>query len=250
LIIVAADNRGSKLARLKVSSFLAAVNRHDGSIVWRIHRPQEHSFSSPIVAEVAGKHQLLLGGPSLIASYNPLSGDLFWSCESGASRTANTLAFSDNTVFSSATQTNSEVIAIRADGNGKVKSSHVVWEEKRGAGDVPSPLWYGGFLYVLNDRGVLTCFASETGKILWRKRLPGRYSSSPVIGGDHLFVTNEHGTTYVLTLGDNSELVQENELQEPVFASVVFTGQLTLIRSSNHLWCLQHNQTVSEQPEL
>src|SRR5208337_2800368 len=66
LVIVAADNVGN--------SFLAAVHRRTGEIVWKTERPSYRlgTYASPTVGHVAGKDQLLLHGPMKVFSYDPL----------------------------------------------------------------------------------------------------------------------------------------------------------------------------------
>lgn len=248
LLFVAADNRGAKLERLRISSFLAALDCETGEIVWRIQRPEEHSFGSPIVAELNGRAQLLLAGCSRICAYDPMSGEEIWSCESAATRTANTLAFGDGVVFSSASYPDKEVMAIRADGRGDVTGTHVLWKNERLAGDVPSPLWHAGLLYVMQDNGILTCFDGLDGTVVWRKRLAGNFSSSPALGGGHLYVSSEEGTTYVLTPGEESEVVGENSLGEAIYASPAFSGDRLFIRTSSHLWCIAEGDEDGGNP--
>src|SRR5205823_4766362 len=98
LVIVAADNRGARIDRLVGSSFLAALDRESGDIVWRIKRPAADNYAAPIVAQVAGKPQLLLPGQGAIVSYDPASGREIWRCQWKASSAACTAAFDDRHV--------------------------------------------------------------------------------------------------------------------------------------------------------
>ena len=52
--------------------------------------------------------------------------------------------------------------------------------------------------YVADDKGIATCFAAATGKLLWRKRLEGRFTASPLAAAGKLFFTSESGTTLVV----------------------------------------------------
>ncbi len=44
------------------------------------------------------------------------------------------------------------------------------------------------------------CWEAATGKEMWKKRLGGNYSASPVLVGDLMFATSESGETHVLKI--------------------------------------------------
>ena len=83
------------------ASFVAALDRITGEIAWREPRPdgQNGSYGTPVAAEVAGKMQLLLAGPEVIMSHDPMTGKVIWSCRTSATQFANTIAFSNDMVF-------------------------------------------------------------------------------------------------------------------------------------------------------
>ena len=58
-------------------SFLVAFERRDGSQLWRTPRPTMITFSSPVVAHLAGKDQLFLTGDDKVSAYDPASGAPF-----------------------------------------------------------------------------------------------------------------------------------------------------------------------------
>ena len=80
LVIVAGDNKGARIDRLVGSSFLVALHRETGKIVWRIKRAAADNYATPIVAHVAGKPQLLISGNQTVCSYDPATGDELWRC--------------------------------------------------------------------------------------------------------------------------------------------------------------------------
>lgn len=65
-VIVAADNRGG--------GYLAALDGKSGEIVWRVGRPVISTYSSPVVAQVGGRDQLLISGCDRVAGYDPGTG--------------------------------------------------------------------------------------------------------------------------------------------------------------------------------
>lgn len=252
LVIVAADNKGASFNRLHNTSFLAALHRQTGEIVWRIERPSGDSFGTPVVARVAGCDQLLVAGKGIIASYDPATGDSLWTCRWSAQRVANTMAFDQDHVFASARFPQKELLCIRASGEGDVTGTHVVWREKQSASEVPSPVVHDGLLYSLGDDGILACLTAATGKTQWMRRLEGSFSASPLVAGNHLYCCNEQGTAFVVTLGEaeadgSGQVVAENIQIDGQFASPIISGDRLYLRTVNGLRCVMDPNGIFER---
>ena len=79
-----------------------------------------------------------------------------------------------------------------------------------------------GSLYAVLDAGIATCRVAATGNELWKARLAGTFSSSPVLVGDRIYATNESGTTFVFTASaDSFHLLAKSQLGNNVFATPV-----------------------------
>ena len=72
------------------------------------------------------------------------------------------------------------LIAVRPDGTGDVTRTHIAWTLRRSAPHTPSPLAVGDELYVVSDIGIATCLDAAPARRIWRERLGGNYSASPV----------------------------------------------------------------------
>jgi len=239
LVIVAGDNRGAKLGQMVgTTSYLAALHRQTGAIVWRVRRPRAFSYAAPIVADVAGQPQLLLSGAGAVSSYDPASGRERWQCRWGARRAANTMTFSSDCVFASAAFPDPEIVCIRADGSGDVSDTHVLWRKRKGACDVTSPLYHDSRLYVIGEKGSANCFDAVSGTLIWQKRLGTTFSASPVLAAGRVYVSDEDGTTHVFKAGPGLEPLATNPLAEPVYASPAIAGSRLLLRSAISLWCV------------
>lgn len=233
LIIVNGDNL--------VDCFVAALDRKTGKTVWRTPRPtsgKHGSYATPVVATIAGRPQLLLPGMSATFSYDPATGKEHWRCPGPAEVMANTPAWNDQLVFTSGGYPEKEIFALRADGQGDVRQTHLLWRSRQFVAYVPSPIWYDGRLYVVADNGVATCYEGTTNRLIWQHRLKGNFSASPLVAGGHIFVTNEAGVTYVYKPGDRFELVAENDLGDGGFASLAFAPGQIFIRTENQLFCI------------
>ena len=84
-------------------------------------------------------------------------------------------------------------------GQGEGGSQYVAWRQKAASPYVPSPLVYGDYLYVLYDRGLLSCYEARTGKEVYGKqRLGSAFTSSPWAYEGNVFCLSEDGDTFVI----------------------------------------------------
>ncbi len=206
LVIVSADN--------KSGGAIVGFNRETGDEVWRRERPAKPNYASPVILNVAGKDQLIFTGCDLVTSLDPLTGDVNWEIEGSTTECVTTAVTDGQHVFTSGGYPKNHISAVAADGSGRI-----VWENNTRA-YVPSMLQNDGFLYVTLDAGVASCFRCKDGEPVWKARLGGTFSSSPVLVGDLIYATNEEGVTHIFRADPKKfEKVAENQLGESVFAT-------------------------------
>jgi outer membrane protein assembly factor BamB len=230
LLIVNGDNGEN--------GFLAALERSSGEVRWRIRRPLYYNFSSPVVAEVAGREQLLTHGVGEVTSYDPATGDQLWRCDGPTETCANTVAFDTERVYAAGGWPDKNLLAIRADGSGDVTDSHIEWQTGKAVCYVPSMLVDGGRLYSVNDQGVAACYDAASGNVHWVKRLGGNFSASPVLAAGHIYVPDEAGLVHVFRASDTYASVAQNDLADGGFASPVIIGGVIYLRTLNHLYAI------------
>jgi len=76
-----------------------------------------------------------------------------------------------------------------------------------------------GRLYILCDNGLLRCVRAGTGEPIWQERLPARFYASPVWAENRLYLTSKAGEVFVVAAGDKYQLLAQNTLGEPSFAT-------------------------------
>ncbi len=229
--------------------FIAALDRESGDLIWRTRRPttgKHGSYATPVVAPVAGRDQLLVHGMSRTTSYDPATGRELWYCDGPAEVTACTIATDGDLVFSSGGYPEKELLAIRGDGQGDVTETHVVWRTGKGVAYVPSPLCHDGRLLVVSDSGVATYLATGDGTRLGQTRLPGKFSASPILVGDHFLVTNEAGLTYAVRASPELEIVARNDLGSGGMATPAVGGGQLFVRTGNRLYCFEHGASSGD----
>src|SRR5204863_370673 len=68
----------------KKSSMLQAFDRKTGKLVWEKKRPDaDWTHSTPVIANINGKPQLLVAGAMALQGLNPENGKVIWTFKSG-----------------------------------------------------------------------------------------------------------------------------------------------------------------------
>lgn len=211
LVLVAADNKGG--------GAVAGLERTTGKIVWKVDRPKTPNYASPIVLNVAGRDQLLLTGCDLVTSLDPLTGNKNWEIKGSTTECVTSTVTDGEHIYTSGGFPKNHLAAVRADG-----SSKVAWQNGTRV-YVPSMLADKGYLYAVLDAGFAVCWKADTGKELWRGRLGGEFSASPIRVGEVIYATNEAGTTFLFkSSGDHFELLGKNQLGQQVLATPTICG--------------------------
>jgi outer membrane protein assembly factor BamB len=211
LVIVSADNKGG--------GAVAGLNRKTGEIVWTHKRPAKPNYSSPIVHHLDGRDQLIMTGCDLVSSLDPMTGKLLWEFDGATTECVTTTVTDGKHVYSSGGYPKNHIAAMVADGSGTI-----TWENETRQ-YVPSMLIRDGHLYLSLDEGVAACVNAATGEEVWKSRLGGTFSSSPVLVGDLIYATNEDGETYIFRASpEKFEKLAMNELGESVFATPAICG--------------------------
>jgi hypothetical protein len=219
LVIVNGDNKNG--------GALVALDRKSGEEVWRRPRPTKPNYPSPVVLRIAGRDQLVMTGCDLVTSLDPLTGNTLWEVEGATTECVTSTVTDGERVFTSGGYPKNHISAVRADGSNKID-----WESKDRV-YVPSLLCRDGYLYGILDAGVAACWKSDTGKEVWRSRLGGTFSSSPVLVGDTIYATNEAGETFLFKANAEAfELIGSNKLGDEVLATPVIVGSKIYYRAS------------------
>ena len=222
--------RGSVIvsAEYDGESAITALDRQSGKQLWRTKRKNMITFSTPVVAHVAGKDQLLISGAGQVASYDPSNGKQLWTTPGTTSATCGTMVWDGDIVIASGGYPVAQTIAVKADGSGKV-----LWTNQQKCYE-QSMLTHNGYVYALDDRGILFCWQASDGTEMWKERLfTGPTSASPVLVGGNIYWPNERGMWYVFKPNPQKyESVAENQLGDEGFASPAVVGGQMFVRTA------------------
>ena len=242
------DNMVIIQADVQQDSFLGAFDIRTGKELWRTPRNDVPTFGTPAVvpytAGGAKGWQVVVNGWKHIGGYDLKTGKQLWSLKGGGDIPVPTPVFLDGLiVITNAHGQGRPIYAIRTDAAADITQSHagIAWSQERAGNYMQTPLLLGGLGYFCFDTGVLSVYQMATGERLYQQRLGGGtsgFTSSPVAAGDHLYITNEDGHSYVLALGREYKLLAENELGETVMATPAISEGLLYIRGGKHLFAV------------
>jgi outer membrane protein assembly factor BamB len=233
----------------EATSKLIALNTSTGQELWRVPRPINGSWASPIVVEIEGQHQLITCGQPWVISYNPLDGTERWRVSGlDSSELAPSPICISNTVI--ACNPDGKALAIRATGAGDVTTSNVIWQIESGVPGVPSPASDGRRLYLLTVGGQLNCLDLASGQVKWSHDFADEYYSSPAIGGNRVIIVSRKGIAHVFENADQFHDLGQSELGENCNATPVPDRQCLYLRGGKHLFCLAESAPVAvNRPE-
>jgi len=228
------------------SQSIVALDQKTGREAWRTAaKGYVNSFSTPTLVDLAGgKQELLVFLPDEVWGLNPDDGGLYWYC-TGVRGTAIPGLVSKGGVayVIGGGMGGTGSAAIRAGGSGDVSGSRVVWRQSAGS-YVPSPVLLDGHLYWADERGMACCMKADTGKEVYRQRLPEAnnvYASMVAADGKLYAVTRRNGT-FVLPAEPTFKVLAHNRLKSDSTdfnASPAVTSGVLLLRSNRAIYCIQ-----------
>jgi outer membrane protein assembly factor BamB len=130
-----------------------------------------------------------------------------------------------------------EMLAVRLGGGGS--PPEIVWRQAKGAPTMSSPLVVGEELYVVSDKGIMTCLDVHNGEVRWTSRLGGNFSSSPLFADGKIYVGNRDGATFVIKPGKDYELLATNQLDGRIFATPAAVDRAIYLRTDTALYKLE-----------
>jgi outer membrane protein assembly factor BamB len=234
-------------------SFLMALDKTTGDVVWQVARDEKSNWSTPFIWENSQRTELVTLGTEQVRSYD-LDGNLLWSLRGMSSITIATPYAVDDVLYISSgyvLDNTRPIYAIRPGAEGDISldgdatsNEWIVWSDPKAAPYNPTTLVYQDTLYVLHDRGLFAAYDAKTGEPHYdRQRLPdGRaFTASPWAYGDKVFCLNEDGVTFVINAGGTFEISHTNALAEDdmCMATPAIVGDRLLIRTAARLYSVR-----------
>ena len=225
-------------------SFITALDKRTGNMLWRTERDEVSSWATPLIMESEGRAQVIVPATRRIRAYDLLDGRELWNCSGMQLNVIPSPVGRNGIVYAQSSYGRNSVMAIRLGGEGDVtETDRVLWRYTRAASYVPSPALHAGRLYFVSRMdGLLNCLDAATGKPFYESRrltgIRGVYSS-PVVAGGRLYVVGRDGGAVVVKAGDTFEELAVNRLEDRFDASPAVAGRSLFLRGHQFLYCLE-----------
>ncbi|MEM8933656.1 MAG: PQQ-binding-like beta-propeller repeat protein, partial [Acidobacteriota bacterium] len=247
-VIVQSDVHGT--------SFVAAYDKATGKQLWRTERDELPSWGTPLVYRDDQHAELVLAATNAIVGYDPANGKELWRLAGNSPITvASPIARDGLIVATGGYRTPKPIYAIKPGGRGDITpekdagNAHVAWSTQTDGAYQVTPLLYRGVLYICRDHGVLTAYDPVTGEQLYRQRLRGRFTASPVAADGRIYFTAEDGDVTVVQAGRTFRVLARSTLDATSLATPAISDGLLIFRTVKGLIGVGFDTPkASEQP--
>ena len=231
-LIVICDGRGS--------NFIAALNQKTGKIDWKIERNvggrKKFSFGTPLLITVNGQQQIVAPGTDVISGHSPEDGKEIWRLNYTGYSVIPRPVYSHGLIFVTTSYDRPSLLAVNPEGTGDVTDTHLAWSNKSQIPHTPSLIVVDDELYAISDKGIAQCFDAKSGELIWKERVGGNFSSSPLYANGNLYLQSEAGETTVVATGKKYREIGRNQLKAPTLASFAVADDTLLIRTKSQLY--------------
>jgi len=203
---------------VQAANSLVKLDKKTGATVWRaLEKPgrmqQSGAFSSPVVATIGGRRQIVTLTRDALNGVEVESGAVLWSQPVPSYRGMNipTPVVEDGSIFISSYRRQSWFYSVRSDGE-RMRVEQA-WESKS-TGYMSSPVVIDGHVYLHLGNRRFECIELATGQARWRTESFGRYWSM-THQADKILVLDQTGTLYLIRANpDAFEMLDSRKVSE------------------------------------
>lgn len=234
-------------------SFLTALNKKTGDLIWRVDRDERSNWSTPYIWENELRTEIITAGTDQVRSYD-LDGKLLWSFTGMSSIAVPTPFANDGLLYICSGYVNDKqrpIFAVKPGASGDISlpenqssNDFIVWSHKTGGPYMPTPVVYGDYFYVLLDRGLVNCYHAKTGMPIYTDQRIGRglaFTVSPWAYNGTLFCMDEKGVTHMIQAGETFQVTGTNDLQEMSMATPAIVNDSLIIRTVSKVYRIENS---------
>ncbi len=220
--------------------YTLALDLKTGKEVWRtirgVEADRQFSFSTPQLIEVDGQQQIISPGSNVVQALSPTDGKVIWFVRYDGFSVVPRPVLHRDTLYVITGFMTAKLLAIDPKGTGDVTNTHVKWTFGTAVPTTPSFVCFENQIVMASDNGIATAVDITNGKELWRKRLGGNYSASPLLSGNKVYFQSETGEALVLELGEKPIELAKNTLPGRIFASYSVIENDLVIRTEKGVY--------------
>lgn len=238
---------------LYVQAAFSAVKlrKSDGQILWRSNPDRGGTFgqgmggspfSSPVIATLAGKRQLIVQSRTELKGIDLGTGGELWSQSIPATRGMNILTPlpHGDQVFTSSHGGATFLFSVAnsdhetdhgKNGAAEQQTIHETWQTKQQA-YMSSPVLIGDDIYLHLRNQRLVCLDIRSGETRWTTKPFGKYWSM-VVNGDRILSLDDGGELRLIAASptEYSELSKRKVSEQPAWAHLAISGNQLFVRS-------------------
>ena len=218
-------------------SSLAAYHRATGEPAWQ-QGNDRGSYSTPTLATLAGREQVLIVNDRTVVGHDPVSGEPLWRegwPDPGERVTPPLQLAEDLLLVSAGYGVGSRLLRVRP---GETWSVEEVWRSPRLKSKFAPMVLHRGVVYGLDD-GVMVALDPETGERLWKR---GRYGHGQMIlVGELLLVQAENGEIALVEANpaEHRELARLSVLDGKTWNPPALSGRFLVVRNNREAACYE-----------
>lgn len=245
--------------------YIVALDKKTGQTVWKTNRSIDFqdldangqpggegdfrkAFATPHITNINGQPVLLSSGAKAHYAYEPKTGKELWRVEERAQHSASTRpVVGDGLAFFPTGFSKGQLLAVKLPNITKPGESpkvlgdaDIAWRQKKSVPNKPSLLLVGDLLFMIDDGGIASCVEAKTGAEIWRQRVQGNYSASPLYADGRIYVCSEEGKVAVLAAGREFKLLAENNIPGGFMASPAVSGNALFLRTKTDLYRIEN----------
>jgi outer membrane protein assembly factor BamB len=227
------------------NSFLAAFDIKTGNEIWKKQRDEYPGWCTPNIYFEGEKARIAVNGFKHRGGYDFETGEELWKMSGGGDIPVPTPIYGNDLIyFNSAHGKISPVLAIHSNARGDIileetetKNIYLKWAKLRGGSYMGTMLLYGDYLYNAAWNGRLTCYHALSGEEMYSEKAGSghSYTSSPVAADGIIYIASNEGMVYSVKAGPDFQLLQENNLNEPILSTPAIADKYLFFRTKNHL---------------
>jgi hypothetical protein len=225
-------------------SFLLALKADTGVTVWKTAREEIPSWGTPTVAMTPAGPVLVTNASNFVRGYDPRTGKELWRIGKSSKITAPTPIFADGLwVIASGRAPERPIFVVKPDAagdltlaDGETSNAGVAWAKNQRGPYMPTPLAYKGVLYVLANNGLFDAIDLQTGKDIYRQRLPdvgSGFSASPVAADGKIYLSSEDGGILVIAAGPEFSHIATNSMDDLLMATPALSDGVMYVRTTS-----------------
>ncbi len=228
--------------------YVIALNKTTGETVWKTPRSTDFrgldgdfrkAYSTPTVIEVEGKPQLVSTGSEATIAYDPRTGEEIWKHRIAGFSNAARPMYKGGRLLLNSGFTRAVLSAVQPTGRGDITETHVDWTFNSNVGIKSSAIVVNDLVYTAFDRGIVTCLELDSAKPLWRERLGGEFSATPLHAAGRVYFFPHEGPATVIKAGRDFEVLAVNELDAGFMASPAVTGNALILRTEKAVYRIE-----------